>query len=143
MPEDHAQVLGILGEVEAGLNGYHEPVRHGKTRAMLVAVALRPSELVTTDWLTEALWEGDPPRSALANIRSYACLVRKIPGVAEHLVSRSGGYSFLAGEHDVDYLRFLELVRQARLSAPESTVGLLVEALGMWQIGRASCRERV
>ncbi|MFD0531097.1 hypothetical protein ACFQ1I_38105 [Kitasatospora arboriphila] len=55
-------------------HGPHEAldVKGVKARALLVTLLLRAGTTVSLDRLAEALWEEEPPRSAVANIRTHA-----------------------------------------------------------------------
>ncbi|MFI6899444.1 BTAD domain-containing putative transcriptional regulator [Streptomyces sp. NPDC050256] len=115
--------------------GRFAPLRGVKPRALLAALLLRPGNAVSLDALTEALWDGEPPRSAVANLRSYACLIRQQLPVQDDLVSLGAGYELRATGADRDHILFERLStdgRQLLASAPDRAAGLLTDALALW-----------
>jgi DNA-binding SARP family transcriptional activator len=67
----------LLGPVE--LRGDDGPVDPGpaKRRALLAALALEANRPVPLNRLTDLLWTGRPPASAIANIRNHVAALRR------------------------------------------------------------------
>ncbi|HEU5109649.1 MAG TPA: BTAD domain-containing putative transcriptional regulator, partial [Micromonosporaceae bacterium] len=84
---------------------------------MLALLLARAEVVVTVDQLVEELWEGEPPPSAVANVRMYAARLRHI--LAAHhggpaLAKVGGGYRLSIGAADYDLSAFRGLVGEAR-----------------------------
>lgn len=111
-----------------------------KQRMVLAMLLCRANSPVSLRLLTDALWEGNPPRTARKNIQVYISILRKLLdgyGAGDRLHHQSGGYVLRVDEDELDALRFQRLVRDARRAAdgdadaPASR--LLREALALWQ----------
>lgn len=128
-------MIRILGPVDHHRTGgpiaAHGKTAAGKAVALLAALVVNANRPVTLDSLTEALWAGEPPRSAVAYLQIYVNTLRDTFGVT--IESQGGGF-LLTGESD--YLRFKELVAQANpaaASSPLETLRLLERALKLWR----------
>ncbi|WP_170156122.1 AfsR/SARP family transcriptional regulator [Umezawaea tangerina] len=101
--------FGILGPllVTDG-SGVEIPVVGARPRVLLAALVARANQVVGADELAEVVWDGAPPPAAARTVRRYLTRVRRAvgPEVAGRIVTRSPGYAFLAGEDEVDLLRF-------------------------------------
>jgi predicted ATPase/DNA-binding SARP family transcriptional activator len=128
--------LGVLGPLEARVEG--EPVSLGapKQRALLAQLLLRANEAVPVERLVDALWPEDPPASARHAVQVYVSRLRRALG-PERIEARSRAYLLRAGPEELDLARFRELVAQAREAlAGEDAAGAaarLREALALWR----------
>jgi DNA-binding SARP family transcriptional activator len=131
----------LLGRL--GAENDHGPLALGslKQRAVLAALLGHPNTLISTDLLTEAVWEGEPPRSARKNLQVYisglrGALAAARPG-ADRVVHRPGGYELHVADHELDTLRFQHLARAGREAAAQEAharaARLLAEALHLWE----------
>lgn len=68
--------FGLLGPVEVRRNGRPVPLGSPKQRALLTALLLEPNRVVSIDRLVMAVWDEEPPRSAVANVRTYVNRLR-------------------------------------------------------------------
>src|SRR4051794_22735277 len=122
-------------------------VRHGdrplalgsaKQRTLLTALLLEPNRTVSLDFLTRALWEEAPPKSAVSNLRTY---VNQLRGVladsAPRLTARRPGYALAVEPDELDSARFLHLLRLGRADlaagAPRRAAFALEAALALWR----------
>ncbi|NUT04938.1 MAG: SARP family transcriptional regulator, partial [Hamadaea sp.] len=131
----------LLGPLTAFRDG--RPVALGSTKQQLVlaALLLRPGEVVTTDELTEMLWGGRPPRSAIANLRTYVRGIRQALGQAhaadQRIQTAPGGYLLRVepGERDVDRFDAATARGRAALASgdPATAKAELVTAIGLWR----------
>jgi len=126
--------IRILGSVEHCRAGRVVASR-GKAAALLTALVLHANLPVTLDLLSDVLWEGEPPRSAVANLRTY---VHALRDSGLELDGQDGGYVLRLATGECDYLRFREFVAQANTASacgasPPETVRLLERALGLWR----------
>jgi DNA-binding SARP family transcriptional activator len=127
--------LRLLGNVELYDAGHAIVVGPAKRRAVLAALALEPNQPVSLDQLAAAAWAGYPPRSAVANLRSHAALLRRILGGRLHAVP--GGYRLRIEDGEVDAHEFLRLAHDGRAAlgsgAARAAVPPLATALGLWR----------
>jgi DNA-binding SARP family transcriptional activator/WD40 repeat protein len=106
-----------------------------KPRALLAHLLMQVGRVVRIDSLVDALWGEDPPTSASNTLQSYVSRLRKQLG-STRIESRGGGYLLHAETHEVDALRFEELVAEGRSVAdtqPEQAAVWLREALQLWR----------
>jgi DNA-binding SARP family transcriptional activator len=123
----------ILGPLEvAAADG--EPLHLGgqKQRALLAVLLLHANEVVSTDFLIDALWGDHPPRTATTSLQNSISALRKLLG-ADLLVTRAPGYRLVVDPETIDLVRFERLVASARGSEPEERSALLREALALWR----------
>lgn len=124
--------FGILGPLEAAVDGVRLPLGGQKQRALLAVLLLRANEVVSTDFLVDALWGEHPPRTATTSLQNSVSALRKLIG-ADLLVTQPPGYRLAVDPESVDLVRFERLVASARqLDAVERGIGLR-EALALWR----------
>ncbi|WP_433536280.1 AfsR/SARP family transcriptional regulator [Micromonospora sp. CA-249363] len=112
-----------------------------KQQAIFAMLAVRPGRLVTMTDLIDELWADRPPRSAVANVRTYAANLRRefetlaLPDAP--LVRQGNGYRLTVRPDVIDVFRF-----QQELYAGRDALGagdlvraseLLGRALARWQ----------
>jgi SARP family transcriptional regulator, regulator of embCAB operon len=131
----------VLGPVEigsAGTNGLGTP----KQRTLLGVLLLNANHIVSVSRLTTVLWDGHPPRSAMANIYSYVAGVRHLLNDAgesgrDRLITRMPGYMLLVRGGELDLSVFDRLALQGRtalrLCDHEQAADCLGRALDMWR----------
>ncbi|MCT2591025.1 tetratricopeptide repeat protein [Streptomyces sp. N2-109] len=133
--------FGVLGPLQVRVKGV--PVRIGgpKPRAALATLLLQPGGFVSLDVLTEVLWPGGAPRSAVANVRTYVRALRRelsAAGVAtDGLSTRPSGYAFEVAPHDVDMLLFERRLDGARADRDQGDNAAALRgyesALALWR----------
>src|SRR6201999_2731455 len=101
----HPLEVRLLGSVEALRDAAPLPLAGRKARALLLHLALRPGELVTSDVLIEELWSGAPPRTPENTLQVYVSQLRKTLG-EDAIVTREGGYALAVAPEEVDARRF-------------------------------------
>jgi DNA-binding SARP family transcriptional activator len=77
----------VLGPLRVLRGGQELPLTGSKPRALLGVLLLYPGVPVGIDALTEALWDGEPPPSAAANLRNYVRTLRGALGADVRAVS--------------------------------------------------------
>ncbi|WJK33674.1 helix-turn-helix domain-containing protein [Solwaraspora sp. WMMA2065] len=113
-------------------------VRNLSCRAYL---AVRSGRTVSTDHLIDAIWAGDPPRTALTALHVYVCRLRqrlKAAGSAsDDLATRPPGYLLNLNRYAFDLRTFDELTIRAQQAESigdlPGSAALLGEALALWQ----------
>jgi len=126
----------VLGPFEASDNGRPLDVGVGKQRALLAMLLLRANEIVSTDRLVDALWDDDPPASAINSIHVYVSQLRKVLPDGQ-LRTRGRGYALELDPEHLDLARFERLLDEGRthLSAGEAehAAEALRGGLGLWR----------
>ncbi|NUT49907.1 MAG: AAA family ATPase [Saccharothrix sp.] len=136
--------FGLLGPLRVERDG--EPLALGgpRQRDLLTLLLLRANRFVGTDWLVDALWDGQPPARAQVTLRSYVAGLRRAlepergrraPG--ELLRGHTGGYELSVPPDAVDAVRFTALAGQgARALADrewEAAERHYADALALWR----------
>jgi DNA-binding SARP family transcriptional activator len=124
------RILGPLEVVEGG-----RPLTLGgpRQRALLAILLTRANEVVSYDRLIDELWGAQPPRTATNALQYHVSQLRKTLGPGEAIVTREPGYLIRVALHELDLLRFEQLVEEARLAPADQAARLLREALGLWR----------
>ena len=129
--------IQMLGRIGVTVDGVMLPIEGPKQRALLAALLLTPNRSVPLGRLIDLLW-AEPPRSAAANLRTYATGLRKVVG--SRLVALAGGYELAISPDESDLECFNDLVNSARAryraGELQAARQLLLEALELWT-GRA------
>jgi WD40 repeat protein/DNA-binding SARP family transcriptional activator len=127
--------IGVLGAVRAEVGG--SPVQLGgpRQRLVLAHLVLRANEVVPTDRLVDAVWDGQ--RGSRSSLHTYISHLRKAIG-ADRIERHASGHAYrlrLASE-EVDALQFEQLAvrgRELAETAPAQAVAVFDEALALWQ----------
>jgi DNA-binding SARP family transcriptional activator len=123
----------ILGPLEAvGDDGTELPLGGTKQRAVLALLLLEAGRVVSTDRLVDALWSGEPPRTAATSLQNFVSQLRKSLG-SETIVTRPPGYLIRLQPGELDLAQVRRLVDEARASDPPRRAELLREALALWR----------
>jgi DNA-binding SARP family transcriptional activator len=125
--------IRLLGPLEVlADDGEPLPLGGQKQRAVLAALALRPGEVVSSEFLVNALWGEQPPRTATTSLQNSISALRKLLG-PELLLTRPPGYVLAVPREEVDVGRFERLVATARGLPPAERGQTLREALDLWR----------
>jgi DNA-binding SARP family transcriptional activator len=132
----------VLGPVRLGATGSGErrvAVGPRKPRAMLATLLLSANERVSLDRLVGELWDR-PPRSAVANLRTYASGLRRVLGevdAGDRLVANPSGYLLRVEPHELDLQRFQTATEAGRSALVRddyaSAASRFREALDLWR----------
>jgi DNA-binding SARP family transcriptional activator len=130
-------VFDILGPlVLRGADDQEIALVGPRRRALLVRLLLDRNRPVAVDRLIEDLWEGDPPRSAVATLQSHVSHLRRALG-ADRLITRTGGYVIVAGDGELDTIVFEGEVSEGRrlLAADDAAASAVVlqRAISRWR----------
>jgi predicted ATPase/DNA-binding SARP family transcriptional activator len=130
--------IGLLGPVEAWMDGREVALGGRRPRALLAALALGAGRVVATDRLIDELWGDELPERARATLQVNVSRLRKaLEGAGSRLVARSGGYvlELEPGECDLDRWRqVLGLARRAKADGDAAAARAgLDEALAVWR----------
>jgi DNA-binding SARP family transcriptional activator/DNA-binding XRE family transcriptional regulator len=111
--------IGVLGPLAVFRDGRSVTLRTAGQRAILGLLALGCGGAVRQDALVDALWGGNPPRSATATVHCYISRLRSIlnmPGGAV-LFREASGYRLSVGARQLDLIAFRQLAEEARRAA--------------------------
>ncbi|TDE51544.1 tetratricopeptide repeat protein [Nonomuraea mesophila] len=130
----------ILGDVGFTIEGRPIAIRSVRKRLILAHLLAGRGASVSSGHLLDALWEHDPPKSALENLRVYVYRLRTTLGAGTSIQHDAGGYRLHLGQARLDAARFEELVEQGdRARSRENWADAARsygEALSLWR-GRA------
>ena len=137
--------IAVLGPLEV-LTEALAPVEvpGAKERLLLAVLTAGAPGVVSTDRLTDALWNGNAPASAHKSLQAHVVRLRSAlepdrpkgsPG--QYVVRRGPGYALTVGRGDIDALRIGDLAARGRaqLAAgdPDAAEQLLGSAVGLWR----------
>jgi DNA-binding SARP family transcriptional activator len=134
-------VFGVLGPIRV-CDPAGAVVRIGarKIRTVLAVLLAGAGERVSTGRLVDVLWEGDPPRSATANVHTYVWELRRwLPGRYDRpRIERDGeGYRLLVDPGELDAWSFDELTAAGRRELADGRIArgarTLAAALDLWR----------
>ncbi|MEU6413202.1 BTAD domain-containing putative transcriptional regulator [Microbispora sp. NPDC046933] len=129
--------FSILGPVQVRRDDRKIPLGSPKQRVLLTVLLLEANRTVSLERLVDAVWDEDPPRSAVANLRTYANRLRDVLGAPERLVARPPGYLLSVGPGEFDLTDFAEAVRRGREALfggdPGTALRHLSAALSLWR----------
>ncbi|MGE5273181.1 MAG: BTAD domain-containing putative transcriptional regulator [Verrucomicrobiota bacterium] len=115
----------ILGPLEVVEDGRPVEVGGQKQRALLALLLLDANSVVSRDRLIDALWEDDPPETALKALQVYVSNLRKQLG-RDRIVTKAPGYAIRVEPGELDLERFERL-------AADGDPPQLAEALALWR----------
>src|SRR3954454_21525776 len=102
----------ILGSIEAVGDEGPLPLGDPKQRALLALLLLNANAVVSRDRLVDALWGGEPPKSAVSSLQVYVHgLLRLLCG--ERMRNHGTGYRLRLDPAELDLGRFELLVDSA------------------------------
>src|SRR6201989_2809176 len=93
---------------------------------------LEAGRVVSLDRIVDALWEGNPPATAVASLQNFVAQLRKALG-PDVIETRQPGYVVSLGPEQLDVARVRTLVDEARATEPVRRAELLDEALALWR----------
>ncbi|MFG2056289.1 BTAD domain-containing putative transcriptional regulator [Micromonospora sp. NPDC048930] len=113
--EEGLAAIRLLGALEAWCGPAQVPLGTPKQQLVMAMLAAHAGRVVTTESLIDELWPEEPPRSAMANVRTYAANLRRAfdKHAGPNLSRLSGGYRLELTEDSVDLPRFERLATAA------------------------------
>ncbi|WP_276319432.1 AfsR/SARP family transcriptional regulator [Streptomyces sp. B27] len=110
-----------------------------RQRVVMAALLLNANRVISVDRITEYVWDGAPPPSAAATVRTYVMRLRQSLGehASARILTRAPGYLLELGEHESDLGQFAAHRRRAAELAErgdlEGSSAALAEALALWR----------
>lgn len=120
----------VLGPLEVREGDRRLPLGGGRVRTLLGILLVHVNEVVASERLIDALWEGHPPETAAKALQGHVAQLRKLlaPGL---LLTESPGYVLRVDPERIDAYRFARLVEEAARSEREEAARALREALAL------------
>jgi DNA-binding SARP family transcriptional activator len=119
-----------------------EPVQITARRqqVVLALLLLSGNRTVALDTLFDAIWDGDPPETARAQVQTCVSALRRAmlgAGLGERIRVRDGGYAIEVGKTELDLLVYERLVVRGRAAAaadqPAAARAAFREALSLFR----------
>jgi DNA-binding response OmpR family regulator len=138
-PSGPGIAIRVLGATEVIADGVEQPLRSVKLRQLVGLLAAQRDEVVPVARLTDQLWNGEPPDSAVPALRVYVSRLRKLlgPHADAVLVTRTNGYQLHADAETLDVLEFASLADAGRAAlaagAADEAAKSLQAALDLWR----------
>ena len=123
----------ILGPLEVGDERGQIRLGGPKQRATLAILLLNANRVVPIDRLADELYAGEPPVSAVKQVQRHISDLRKQPGLADAIETRSPGYVARVAHAQLDLLAFERLAGEAADADPRRAAELLRAALALWR----------
>ncbi|WP_090068962.1 AfsR/SARP family transcriptional regulator [Lentzea flaviverrucosa] len=114
-------------------NGRRLPQVGRRQRALLAALLVRARQPVSLPAVVEAIWGERPPASAIANVHTHVSRLRRelaSIGLADRLVTGSGGYRLHVEPAELDSTLFQSSAEEARAALAS---GDAVKAVAVWE----------
>ncbi len=124
----------VLGPIEVCDGERSLPLGGFRQRLVLGVLLLYPNRVLTTDWLVDAVWGEDPPRTARKTLQVYMSRLRALLGPTA-IEATATGYAARVSPADIDSFRFEQLAEQGgRLLATDASAAarVLRQALALW-----------
>ncbi|MEO3859798.1 winged helix-turn-helix domain-containing protein [Acrocarpospora sp. B8E8] len=123
-------LIRLLGPVDVTVAGTAKPLPGLRRKAVLARLALRPGEVVSVDQLIDAVWDGEPPATAVNSLQSHVSYLRRALGAPEAILARAPGYVLTVRETDLR--RAEDLIQRARdIADPADRLAALTGAAGL------------
>ncbi|MEV7095045.1 BTAD domain-containing putative transcriptional regulator [Amycolatopsis sp. NPDC051045] len=128
----------ILGTLEVQAYGSRVTLASPRQQRALAALLLNPNSVVPVERMIDALWEDEPPATAVKQVRNCVSALRGRLGEAGGAIVTDGpGYRLQTDADDLDSLRFRRHVAAARGLAGRAKLVDAVEeirkALALWR----------
>jgi DNA-binding SARP family transcriptional activator/tetratricopeptide (TPR) repeat protein len=128
--------FGVLGAVEARIDGSSVDLGHARQRCVLGVLLVEAGRPVAADQLIERVWGEHPPQRVTGALYSYLSRLRSAMAGADGVEIRRepGGYLLTVDPQAVDLHRFRRLMTLARAAESDRTAAALIEqALNLWR----------
>ncbi|MBY8870704.1 DUF2791 family P-loop domain-containing protein [Micromonospora sp. PLK6-60] len=131
----------ILGPVRVQRGSTDLDLGGRQQRLVLALLLARTGSVVSVTELVDAVWDDDPPASAVNVVHRYIGALRRliepelpVRATGRYLIRQAAGYQLRVTADSLDLLRFRALLARAREATdPHQAVRLHVEALSLWQ----------
>ena len=136
--------LCLLGPLRVSIDGREVAVGGPRQMAVLARLMVTPGQVVSMEQLIASVWDGGEPNQPHVTVRSYVSNLRRAiepnrrrRAADSCLASSPPGYRLAIDPSDVDWIRFQNLIEEARARSgrgdSQSAVTLLRRALSLWR----------
>jgi predicted ATPase/DNA-binding SARP family transcriptional activator len=130
--------IGILGSLAVSVEGRPVVVAGTRRRSLLVLLAVRAPEVVSTDAVLEALWPGTDRERGVRSLQVTVSRLRAdLDGAGDSLETAGAGYRLRLAPDALDARRFERLIADGAqaLAAgdPRTARELLEQAMSLWR----------
>ena len=127
----------VLGPLEI-VGGDGDTVSLEGTQGRLLGrLVLSANQVVPADRLIEDLWEGSPPPTALATLRTHISRLRRTLADPQRIIQEAGGYRLVLDAGECDIAIFEATLAAARRLVqqgdPAAGAACFADALGLWR----------
>ena len=117
--------FGVLGPLEARLDGEPLPLGGAKQRAVLAVLLLSADEVISVERLIDEVWGDRSPPSAAHSLEAYVSRIRQLlNGHGPTLTRRGAGYRLDLGGATLDADLFAQELQGASDAAADGDLGL-------------------
>ncbi|UQU66884.1 tetratricopeptide repeat protein [Couchioplanes caeruleus] len=131
-----AAQFGVLGVVEARIDGRSVELGHARQRCVLGVLLVEAGRPVTVDQLIDRVWGDHAPQRAAGALYSYLSRLRRAVAGAGgvEILREAGGYLLAVDPQTVDLHRFRGLMTLARAAESDRPAAdLMAQALELWR----------
>ncbi len=127
-------LIRLLGPIDAVIDGVPRPVQGRRRKAVLAVLALRRGEIVSTDLLSEIVWDPQQTEVNVNTLQRHISHLRRVLGDPAVIVSRPPGYVLQLDPQSVDVEIAEHLAKQGTRSVePARRAEHLHAALRLWR----------
>jgi DNA-binding SARP family transcriptional activator len=132
----------VLGTLEVTKDGDRVALPSTRHQRVVAALLLTPNSVVPLSKLVEAVWDDEPPATAVKQVQNCVSVLRERvggggKGGGHVIVTEGPGYRIAVTEEQLDLLRFTRGLSDARRLAAERRLPEAVRearaALGLWR----------
>ena len=127
----------VLGPLEMVSRDGDTVSLEGTQGRLLGRLVLSANQVVPADRLIEDLWEGSPPPTALATLRTHISRLRRILADPQRIVQEASGYRLVLDAGECDIAIFEATLAAARRLVqegdPAAGAASFADALGLWR----------
>jgi DNA-binding SARP family transcriptional activator/DNA-binding CsgD family transcriptional regulator len=131
----------LLGPVRVLSDTSELDIGSRQQQLMLAALLTRAGSVVSVTELIDAIWDENPPASAVNVVHRYIGALRRliepdlpVRATGRYVTRQAAGYQLQVTTETLDLLRFRALVTQAgKANDPIRAVGLYTDALSLWR----------
>ncbi|OXM67412.1 AfsR family transcriptional regulator [Amycolatopsis vastitatis] len=128
----------ILGALEAWVDGERTNFPGSRHQRVLASLLLTPNSAVPVARLVAAIWDENPPATAVKQVQNCISTLRDKLGADRGVIVTDGrGYRIVIGDEELDASRFQCLVRTAHQLASDgdaaAAVATIRRALRLWR----------
>ncbi|WP_433274275.1 BTAD domain-containing putative transcriptional regulator [Pseudonocardia xinjiangensis] len=128
----------VLGTLEVTSDGGRVSLPSTRHQRVVAALLLAPNSVVPVSKLVEAVWDDEPPATAVKQVQNCVSVLReRLGGGSRVIVTDGPGYRIVVTEDQLDLMRFHRGLSEARRLAAEGRLADAVRearaGLGLWR----------